>query len=108
MRRPISLLAASVFLLLPAALAADAPTPDSARQTLAKWVETQQLIAKEKRDWADGKEILTSRIDVLKGEIESVKGNLAEARKTSAEANSKKAGTIAESETLQDVGAGLA
>jgi hypothetical protein len=96
-----------MFLLVPA-LAADEPTPDSTRETLAKWVETQQLIAKEKRDWADGKEILTSRIDVIKGEIEAVKTKLADARRTAGETNAKKAGTIAESEALHEVGAGLA
>jgi len=108
MRRPISLLAASVFLLVPAAFAADEPTPDSTRETLAKWVETQQLIAKEKREWADGKEILTSRIDVIKGEIEAVKAKLADARKTAGEANAKKADTVAQSASLHDVGEGLA
>ena len=108
MRRHRSLLLAAVALLLVPAHAADEATPDSARETLAKWVETQQLIAKEKREWADGKEILTSRIDVLKGEIEAVKGKLADARKTAADANSKKAGTVAESASLQEVGVGLA
>lgn len=108
MRRPRILLAAGVFLLVLPAIAVDEPSPDSAREALAKWVEAQQLIAKEKREWADGKEILTSRIEVLKGEIESVKTRLADARKTAAEANSKKAGTVAESTALQDVGVGLA
>src|SRR5262245_61388660 len=106
-RHPRLLIAAGVLLLVPA-YAADEATPDSTRETLAKWVETQQLIAKEKREWADGKEILTSRIDVLKGEIEATKGKLADARKTAAEANSKKAGTVAESAALQEVGTGLA
>ena len=106
MRRPISLLAASVFVLVPA-LAGDEATPDSTRETLAKWVETQQLIAKEKRDWADGKEILTSRIDVIKGEIEAVKAKLADARRTAGEANAKKSDTIAQSAALHDAGEGL-
>jgi len=99
-------LATSVLLLVPA-LAAGESTPDSARETLAKWVETQQLISKEKRDWVDGKEMLTSRIDVLKGEIEAVRLKLKDARETASEANSKKAGTVAESEALHEVGTGL-
>lgn len=85
-----------------------AATPESARSSLAKWVETQQLIAKEKQDWQQGKQILQSRIDAVGGEIAALKERLAETRRTAAEANSKKAGEVAENEALQEAGAGLA
>ena len=32
----------------------------SSREALSKWVETQQILAKEKKDWQTGKEILSS------------------------------------------------
>lgn len=83
-------------------------TPDAARASLAKWVETQQLIAKEKQDWQQGKQILQSRIDAVNGEIAALQERLAETRRVGAEASGKKAGEVAENETLQRAGSELA
>lgn len=99
-------LAAGLFCL--GATVAEEATPESARATLAKWVETQQLIAKEKKDWQEGKEILRSRIDVVKGEIEAVRVKLGDARKAAAESNAKRFETSTESEELQGTGVKLA
>src|SRR5262245_37304145 len=35
------------------------------RLTMDKWIETQQIISKERNDWYQGKEILTSRVELL-------------------------------------------
>jgi hypothetical protein len=83
-------------------------TPDGARASLAKWVETQQLIAKEKREWQEGKQILQSRIDAVNGEIAALKERMSETRRTASEANQKKAGEVAENESLQRAGSELA
>jgi hypothetical protein len=85
-----------------------AATPDGARSSLAKWVETQQLIAKEKREWQEGKQILQSRIDAVNGEIAALKERMDETRRTAVEANEKKAGEVAENESLQKAGVELA
>ncbi len=87
---------------------AGAATPEGARASLAKWVETQQLIAREKREWQEGKQILQSRIDVVNGEIAALKERMNETRRTAAEANEKKAGEVAENESLQRTGSELA
>lgn len=80
---------------------AGATTPDSARASLAKWVETQQLISRERQDWQQGKQILQSRIDAVNGEIAVLQERLAGTRRTAAEANGKKAGEVAENDTLK-------
>ena len=85
-----------------------AATPEGARSSLAKWVETQQLIAREKREWQEGKQILQSRIDAVNGEIAALKERMDETRRTAAEANEKKAGEVAENESLQKAGSELA
>jgi hypothetical protein len=82
-------------------------TPEGARAALAQWVETQQLIAKEKQDWQQGKQILQSRIDAVNGEIAALTERLNESRRTAAEANGKRAGEVAENESLQKAGAEL-
>ncbi len=53
---------------------------DAARSALEEWVAVRAEIAAEKRNWTVGKEVLTDRIDVLKGEIESFRARIAEAR----------------------------
>ncbi|HZN55252.1 MAG TPA: DUF3450 family protein [Candidatus Polarisedimenticolaceae bacterium] len=87
--------------------AADGPTPDSTRATLAKWVETQQIIAKERQEWEQGKSILQSRIEAVRGEIAATSQRLEDARRAAADANAKKAGEVAESARLQESGARL-
>jgi hypothetical protein len=81
---------------------------DAGRATLAKWVETQQLIAAEKRDWQQGREILKARIDLVNGEIAAVEEKLREQRGEGSETLSKKADLDRESATLQDAGRALA
>jgi hypothetical protein len=41
----------------------------STRETLARWVETQQIISQEKQDWQLGKQVLEQRIELIEGEI---------------------------------------
>jgi hypothetical protein len=53
---------------------------DSTRSTVAKWVETQQIISKEKKDWQLGKEVLLQRISLIENEIASLEEKIAETR----------------------------
>lgn len=85
-----------------------AASPDTARASLAKWVETQQLIAKERQEWQDGKQILQSRIDAVNGEIAAVTERLLAAQSTAVEAKGKRAREVGENETLQKAGVELA
>ena len=103
---------AAVLASGPSIAGSDSPTaqatPEGARASLAKWVETQQLISKEKQDWQQGKQILESRVSAVNGEIATLRERLTETRKTAAETNGKKAGEVAENDTLQRAGAELA
>jgi hypothetical protein len=74
---------------------------DQTRSALEKWVETRQVISKEKRDWSLAKEVLAERIAVVKAQIESVKKSIAESETASAEAAKKKAELTAESDRLK-------
>jgi hypothetical protein len=103
----VAVFAAGLTFAVPEATSG-AATPEAARASLAKWVETQQLIAKEKRDWQEGKQILQSRIEAVNGEIAVLRERLAETRRTAAEASGKKAGEVAENESLQRAGSDLA
>jgi len=88
---------------------ADAASPvDSGRAALAKWVETQQIISAEKKEWQQGKEILQARIDLVKGEIAAVDEKLKEQRTEGSETVGKLADLDHESARLHEAGKALA
>lgn len=56
------------------------------RMMLDKWIETQQIIAREQKDWQQGKAALESRLDLAKKEAATIeeKYKLVEASSTAA------------------------
>jgi hypothetical protein len=52
------------------------PTLEETRITMGKWIETQQIIARERNDWQQGREILVSRIDLVKKEASSLEDKI--------------------------------
>jgi len=63
---------------------------DVARAALEQWVETRRLISQEKRDWAEGKEVLTARIDLVQREIATMRAKVGEAEASIVEADRKR------------------
>ena len=114
-RSPISWAAASLLFLLPGIQAQTAapairvtsetgPMIDSTRETIAKWVETKQLISKEKSEWVSGKDILGERVRLAEAETISVKEKLKEIELAVAEAQKKRDELSAENEKLKATG----
>jgi hypothetical protein len=64
---------------------------DSTREVLDRWVETRRIISEEAREWALGKEILESRIDVVKRDLAGAKERVAETDKSITDADRKRA-----------------
>jgi gas vesicle protein len=64
---------------------------ESARATLAQWVETQQMISKEKEDWQLAREVLQQRIELLLDEISSLREKIENTRESIASAEDRKA-----------------
>src|SRR5688572_10148139 len=73
---------------------------DAARSTLEKWVETQTIISKERKDWLQGKEILQSRIEAFKKEIAQIEERLKQTRTDKGEADKVGAGLAAERQAI--------
>lgn len=80
------------------------PMIDSTRETIAKWVETKQLISKEKSEWVSGKDILGERVRLAEAETISVKEKLKEIELAVAEAQKKRDELSAENEKLKATG----
>lgn len=94
-----------------AASRAQEPGPSnlqSSRDTVAKWVETQQILAREKKDWQDGKEILERRIELLESEIRALETKVSETRSTLGEADRRRHELVTEGESLRLAAAALA
>jgi hypothetical protein len=74
---------------------------DNTRATLEQWVETRRLISQEKRDWAEGKEILASRIDLVGAEVAGMRAKVTEAEANIGETDRKREELISENESLR-------
>src|SRR5688572_7834304 len=75
-------------------------TLEETRLTMDKWLETQQIISRERKDWQQGKEILLGRIDLIKKEIASLEDKTQEAQASVTDASKKRDEVSAERDQL--------
>ena len=87
--------------------AKSAPTLDETRVTLNKWIETQQIISKERNDWQQGKEILQGRIELVGKEVGILKDRIKQSEAAVEESNKKRDELVAENDALKVSGAQL-
>lgn len=73
---------------------------DETRSILGKWVATQELIFKEKKEWQQEREILLSRIALVEKEIGALQGKIDETDKARAEADRKRWEVVSEKDGL--------
>ncbi len=79
------------------------PDLEETRLKMEKWIETQQIISKERKEWQQGKEILAGRIDPIKKELESIKEKIQQAELSAQESNRKKEELQVENNTLRAI-----
>ena len=77
------------------------PTLEETRLTMGKWIETQQIISKERNEWQQGREILESRLDLVKREVASLEEKIQQAKGGIEEADKKRAAFVSENEQLK-------
>jgi FtsZ-binding cell division protein ZapB len=90
-----------------AAEGGQAPTLDQARLTLGKWIETQQIISRERNDWQQGKEILEGRIELVGKEVSVLKERITTSEAAVAESDRKKQELVAENDRLKETASQL-
>ena len=114
LRRPaitFGLFAISLGLLAIDGVSADQSANDAAgtagprsleetREIMGKWIETQQIIAKERNDWQLGKEVLTNRIDLIKTESSGLQEKIKQAEASVAETDKTRDELLAEDALL--------
>lgn len=84
------------------------PTLDETRMVLGKWIETQQIIAKERKEWQQGREILVGRLELVKKEFSTLEEKIAQAQKSVDEAEAKRRELEAQNLQLKATGDQLA
>lgn len=82
----------------------DDPQPgvslDETRITMGKWIETQQLISKERNEWTQGREILQSRLELVKKEVGGLEEKIQKAEADVARAEQRRGELAAQGEKL--------
>jgi Protein of unknown function (DUF3450) len=71
------------------------------REVLGKWIETQQILSKEQTEWQQGREVLGSRIEVMRREVLGLQEKVAETKKRIAETQAKRAALVARKSELE-------
>jgi Protein of unknown function (DUF3450) len=74
------------------------------RTSMAKWLETQQILSKEQKEWQREKEILLGRIEVVKQEVTTLEERIKGAETIVAEAEKKKQALVSENDQLKAAG----
>jgi uncharacterized protein DUF3450 len=89
----------------------DAPATRSLEETrlvMTKWIETQQILSKERNEWQQGKEVLLGRLQVVRKEISTLDQKIQEAQTAASEAEKKRDALQKENGELKAVGKELA
>jgi hypothetical protein len=81
---------------------AGAPSLESVRSTVSKWIATQDLIFKEKKEWQEARGLLEARIAATEREIAAAEAKLAESERILAELRGKHNETAAVERRLLD------
>jgi Protein of unknown function (DUF3450) len=74
------------------------------RTSMAKWLETQQILSKEQKEWQREKEILLGRIEVVKQEVTTLEDRIKAAETTVAEKEKTKQALVGENDQLKAAG----
>lgn len=80
---------------------------EAARQALGQWIETQQIISKERKDWQLGEAVLKDRIELVKKEVSDLDKKRESFVSNISEADKKKAELVEENERLKTSGQAL-
>lgn len=83
---------------------AEVPALVETRTALAKWIETRQIISKERQQWQFEKQMLTERAELLQREIDGLQQRIAEAQTSIGEADKKRGELLTENDELKQHG----
>lgn len=77
------------------------PTLEQTRLAMDKWIETQQIISRERKEWQQGRDVLLGRLELVKKEITTLEEQIAEKQSAVAESDRKRSELLAEDAELR-------
>jgi hypothetical protein len=83
------------------------PSLEVTRLTMGKWIETQQIIARERKGWQQDKEVLQGRLELIKKELQTIDEKTRQAAASVAEAETRRKALLAEALEVKAAGARL-
>jgi len=86
----------------------DGPTLEETRLSMSKWIETQQILSKERNEWQQGKEILAGRLELVRKETSTLDQSIRAAQEQIADTEQKRDELLAESAKLDAQAARMA
>jgi hypothetical protein len=105
LKKCIMLVAAAVAATASLAQSTAQSNFDLARATLENWVETRQLISKEKADWEVERQALTDSVELLKKEMATLDENIEKAEGDTTAADTEREKLLADNEALKGASA---
>ena len=82
----------------------DEPSLAETRLSMEKWLETEQILSRERKEWQQGKEILLGRLELLRREVGELDESIAKAAEKKAEAERKKTELATKNQELLGLG----
>ncbi len=73
---------------------------EETRLRMGKWIETQQIISRERNEWQQGKEVLVGRVELLRKEVRTLQEKIEQAEASVAESNKKRDALVADNDRL--------
>lgn len=74
------------------------------RLSMEKWLETEQILSRERKDWQQEREILIGRLELMRREVGLLEESLTQAREKKLEAERKKGELTTRNQELTGIG----
>jgi Protein of unknown function (DUF3450) len=97
----IAAVACALGLLTSGRGAPEDPTLEEVRLSMSKWIETQQIISRERNEWQQGKEILLGRLELVRKETSGLDQGIRAAQAEIAESEVARDALLAERAALE-------
>lgn len=81
---------------------------EETRLRMGKWIETQQVIARERNEWQQGREVLVARVELLRKEANALQDKIHEAEVAVTASNKKKEALVTTNDQLKAVARDMA
>ncbi|HKY31251.1 MAG TPA: DUF3450 family protein [Candidatus Polarisedimenticolia bacterium] len=81
---------------------------EDARSALSRWVETQEILSRERKEWREARQLLESRVEALRREVSLAEERAEEAEKGRTDASRARAELMEDRRAIQEIAGELA